>query len=150
MSISSGTLITSLAHNQFIHLYGQRGARLDRDQSVYSSTVKSRSLLVRHFSPLLFGAPETHLRALENIWVDRLVHVDSWIQFNKKLIAEWKEITIIVMLLYACMCVWAYQSCRPLFSSTQMWHFCPFQVLTVVATWSKIGLSPRSRATYPL
>jgi len=89
--------MNSLAHNQFIHLYGQRGARLDRDQSVYSSTVKSRSLLVKNFSPLLFWAPETHLQALENIWVDRLVHVDSWTQFNKKLIAEWKEIIIIAI-----------------------------------------------------
>lgn len=98
--ISCGTLIISLAHNQFVHLYGQRGARLDRDQSVYSSTVKSRSLLVTNLSPLLFWAPETHLQALEKIWVDHLVNVDSWTQFNKKLIAEWKEITIIVLLLY--------------------------------------------------
>jgi hypothetical protein len=89
-----------LAHNQFIHLYGQRGARLDRDQSVHSPTVKSRSLLARNFSPLLFWAPETHLQVLEKIWVDRLVHVRPWTQFNDNLIVEWKEIAIIVSLLY--------------------------------------------------
>ncbi|KIM86765.1 hypothetical protein PILCRDRAFT_816011 [Piloderma croceum F 1598] len=90
-----GRMMRNLTHNQFVHLYGQRGARLDRDQSVYSATVKSRSLLVINLSPLLFWAPETHLQALENIWVDHLVDINSWTQFNKKLIAEWKEITII-------------------------------------------------------
>jgi len=103
MLISCRTLMNSLAHNQFIHLYGQRGARLDRDQSVHSSTVKSRSLLVRNFSPLLFWAPETHLQVLEKIWVDRLVHVRPWAQFNDNLIAEWKEITIIVLFTLFCM-----------------------------------------------
>jgi len=100
MLIFGRTLMDSLAHNQFIHLYGQRGARLDRDQSVHSSTVKSRSLLVRSFSPLLFWAPDTYLQVLEEIWIDRLVHVRPWTQFNDNLIAEWKEITIIVLLLY--------------------------------------------------
>ncbi|KIM71656.1 hypothetical protein PILCRDRAFT_93766 [Piloderma croceum F 1598] len=90
-----GRMMRALTHNQFIHLYGQRGARLDRDQSVHSLTVKSRSLLARTFSPLLFWAPETHLQVLEKIWVDRLVHVRPWTQFNDNLIAEWKEITII-------------------------------------------------------
>jgi len=89
----------NLTHNQFIHLYGQRGARLDRDQSVHGSIVNPRTLLVTILSPLMFWAPDVHLQALEKIWVDRLVHYGPWSKFTNKLNTEWQEITIIVIVL---------------------------------------------------
>lgn len=88
------------AHNQFLHLHGQRGARLDRDQSIHGSIVNPRTLLVIILSPSLFWAPDVHLQSLEKIWVDRLVHIGPWTQFIDKLNAEWQEFSIIVRLLH--------------------------------------------------
>ena len=93
----SHPLTKMTAHNQFVHLYGQRGARLDRDQSVHRPIVNPRTLLATVFSPLLFWAPEAHLQALDKIWVDRLVHEGPWTQFTRKLTTEWQKITIIVL-----------------------------------------------------
>ena len=111
LSELSGSLITSsvltgvTAHNQFVHLYGQRGARLDRDQSVHGSIVNPRTLLVTLLSPFLFWAPDVHLKALEKIWVDRLVHYGPWTEFMEKLNTEWQEFIIIVHLLhFTCLC----------------------------------------------
>ena len=111
LSELSGTLITSAvltgvtAHNQFVHLYGQRGARLDRDQSVHGSIVNPRTLLVTLLSPVLFWAPDVHLKALEKIWVDRRVHYGPWTEFMEKLNTEWHEFIIVVRLLhFTCLC----------------------------------------------
>jgi hypothetical protein len=84
------------AHNQFVHLYGQRGARLDRDQSVHGSVVNPRTMLVIILSPMLFWAPNVHLHALEKLWVDRQVHIGPWTEFISKLNAEWQDLIIIV------------------------------------------------------
>jgi hypothetical protein len=103
---SCGALMKIIAHNQFVHLYGQRGARLDRDQSVHGSIVNPKSLLVTILSPFLFWAPDVHLQALEKIWVDRLVHFGHWTKFTNKLNTEWQQITIIVLFSHFHMAVW--------------------------------------------
>ena len=95
----SGLLTRMRVHNQFLNLYGQRGARIDRDQSVHGSIVNPRTMLVVIFSPLLFWAPDVHLEALEKIWVDRLLHLRPWTEFINKLNNEWQEFIIIVSLL---------------------------------------------------
>ena len=87
-----------IAHNQFVNLYGQQGARLDRDQSVYSSSVYSKTLLLTALSPFLFWAPDDHLQTLEKLWVDRLLHHDAWIRFIDKLQAESQQFILIVRL----------------------------------------------------
>jgi len=93
-----GVLTKIIAHNQFVHLYGQRGARLDCDQSIHSSVVNENTLLVTLLSPFLFWAPDIHRKALDKIFVDGLVHRDHWTAFSNKLSVEWQEITIIVLL----------------------------------------------------
>jgi len=85
----------NLTHNQFVNLYGQQGARLDRDQSVYSSSVYSKTLLLTALSPFLFWAPDDHLQTLEKLWVDRLLHHDAWIRFIDKLQAESQQFILI-------------------------------------------------------
>jgi len=94
-----GRIMRNFTHNQFIHLYGQRGARLDRDQSVHGSIVNPRTPLVTILSPFLFWAPDIHLKALEKIWVDRLVHYGPWTEFIEKLNTEWQEFIIIATVL---------------------------------------------------
>ena len=100
----SSVLTGIRVHNQFINLYGQRGARIDRDQSVHGSIVNPRTMLVVIFSPLLFWAPDVHLEALEKIWVDRLLHLRPWTEFINKLNNEWQEFIIIVSLLVLRVC----------------------------------------------
>ena len=93
-----GILMGTIARNQFINLYGQQGARLDRDQSVHGSTVNPRTLLVTILSPVLFWSPNDHLRVLEKLWVDNIVHHGPWIQFIEKLNTEWQEFILFVRL----------------------------------------------------
>jgi len=92
----SSVLTGMRVHNQFVNLYGQRGARVDRDQSVHGEIVNPRTWLVVLFSPLLFWESDVHLQELEKIWVDRLVHLRPWTEFIKKVNNEWQGSTIIV------------------------------------------------------
>lgn len=87
------------AHNQFVHLYGQHGARLDRDQSIHGSVVNPRTALVKLLSPFLFWAADVHLQAFEKIWVDRMVHKGPWTLFINKLNEEWQEFIIVVRIM---------------------------------------------------
>jgi len=89
----------NLTHNQFVNLHGQRGARLDCDQSIHGTTVNLKTLLVTIVSPFMFWAPNDHFRALDKVMVDGLVHDSSWSEFTNKLNIEWREVTIIVVVL---------------------------------------------------
>ena len=51
----------SVASSRFINFYGQRGARLTNDQTIYGVQPK-RTYLIKTLSILLFYAPELHLR----------------------------------------------------------------------------------------
>ena len=83
--------------NQFINLYGQNGARLDRNQSVHGIAVYSRTFVLRALSRAMFYAPEVHLQSLKMIWVDRMIHESHWLEFIKKLTGEWQEFVVIVL-----------------------------------------------------
>jgi len=97
--IQSCGIVTGItAHNQFIHLHGQRGARLDHDQSVYGSIIYPCTLLLTIVSPFFFWAPENYLQALEKICVDHLVYLDGWIKFNDKLKVKSQKFLLIVIL----------------------------------------------------
>ena len=93
---ASSVLTGMRVHNQFVNLYGQRGARIDRHQSVHGEIVNPRTWLVVLFSLLLFWESDVHLEALEKIWVDRRVHLHPWTEFIKKVNNEWQGSTIIV------------------------------------------------------
>jgi hypothetical protein len=53
--------VCSVAFSRFINFYGQRGARLTNDQTIYGAKPK-RTWLIKILSILLFQAPEMHLR----------------------------------------------------------------------------------------
>ena len=90
------------AHNKFIHLCGQKGARLDHDHSIHGSAVNPRSILVKVLSPFLFWAPDAHLRDLSKIWVDRLAHRRPWKKLMTKLVTDWQEFNLPVLLFDLC------------------------------------------------
>lgn len=90
-------LTSKQVQNQFINLYGQKGARLDQDRSVHGMDVYSRTFVLRVLSPAMFYAPEVHLQSLEKIWVDRIIHASHWLEFIRKLTGEWQEFVVIVL-----------------------------------------------------
>ncbi|KAF9019693.1 hypothetical protein BDZ89DRAFT_1072834 [Hymenopellis radicata] len=91
-SISSlGRFMYVFVRQRFFHFYGQPSARLERDRSVYGALASRRTLLITSLSPLLFFAPEVHLRALEKIYVDNILNEATWATFISKLTGEWQE-----------------------------------------------------------
>lgn len=87
------------AQYRFLHLYGQRGARLDSDQTIHGATQTPRPVLVKIFVALLFWAPDIHLRSLRKIWVDRVVHNRPWFDFMKQLHADYQEFSLMVFVI---------------------------------------------------
>lgn len=77
--------------DRFRNFYGQYGARISRKQSVHRHPdIKfPHSYLIKFISPILFCAPDVHLRAMEGLWVDRLTVKWRWGAFFAKLNDEW-------------------------------------------------------------
>ncbi|KAH7914555.1 hypothetical protein BJ138DRAFT_1143694 [Hygrophoropsis aurantiaca] len=83
------------ARSRFFNFYGDIGARLDADKSVYeASPTDQHSMLLRMINPILFGAPLLHTKGLQGIWVDRMVNAPRWKTFINKLNSEWNGFTI--------------------------------------------------------
>jgi hypothetical protein len=82
------------AHWKFVYFHGQRHARLDRDNTVYDKPKRERSALISLLSPLLFLAPEVHLREMENIWNDNIIIERVWKTFMIKLLDEWNDLIL--------------------------------------------------------
>ncbi|TFY69320.1 hypothetical protein EVG20_g3206 [Dentipellis fragilis] len=78
---------------RYTNFHGQRGARLIREKSIHGSKPQ-RTFLITALSPLLFWAPEAHLRDLEQIYVDFILHEKTWSKFIKKLQNEWNEFVV--------------------------------------------------------
>jgi hypothetical protein len=84
---------------RFYHFHGQPCARLGRDQSIYGEVRGTRSWLIHSLSPVLFYAPEYHLRTLEKMWIDGLTRETLWRQFTDRLNTEWQEMILYVSVL---------------------------------------------------
>jgi len=94
-----GRIMRHITHHRFLHLCGQRGARLDIDQSIHGPTATPRPMLVIIFVSLLFKAPDIHLRSLEKIWVDSVVHDRPWDEFAKQLRNDYQEFSLMATVL---------------------------------------------------
>lgn len=82
------------AHERFMNYYGEKHARLNRDQSVFGET--KRTWFMSLISPVLFYAPEAYLKNMQSLTVDSLVNTPSWNKLILKLTEEWKEYTLYV------------------------------------------------------
>jgi hypothetical protein len=69
-------------------------ARLIRDQTVYDRPKRERSLLITILSPLLFLAPEVHLREMEKLWTDEVIIESVWQNFMITMLKEWKNVIL--------------------------------------------------------
>ncbi|KAH9171928.1 hypothetical protein EDB89DRAFT_2174042, partial [Lactarius sanguifluus] len=79
---------------RFLYFHGQKSARLERNKTVYSSPGRERTSLITFLSPLLFLAPEVHLRDLERLWTDEVIIETVWKSFMTKLLEEWGELIL--------------------------------------------------------
>ncbi|KAJ7500743.1 hypothetical protein B0H11DRAFT_2225139 [Mycena galericulata] len=86
-------LMSLFALERVNHLHGEYAARLDRRKSVYGASPKRRYWMVL-LSPLLFNAPNRHLRDLRAIFMDELVSQLSWKRLMEKVLSEWQDMTL--------------------------------------------------------
>jgi len=87
-------LLSFFAHWRFLYFHGQKHARLVRDQTVYDKPKRERSILITLLSPLLFLAPEVHLREMERLWTDEVIIETVWKTFMSKLLGEWEGVIL--------------------------------------------------------
>ncbi|KAJ2914803.1 hypothetical protein MD484_g5603, partial [Candolleomyces efflorescens] len=88
-------MMHTFARHKFLNWHGVPEARVCRDQSVYGEH-KHKTLLIKTLSPLLFSAPDVHLRTLEKMWVDGIMHVPVWHESIRTLNEEWQEFILYV------------------------------------------------------
>ena len=83
-------------HLKYLNFYGQPEARLNRDQSVYGDRTNRRTWFIKSISILLFLAPDFHLKNLQKMWVDKIMHQSVWEGSLKKVTDEWREFILYV------------------------------------------------------
>lgn len=87
-------LMTVFSRLKFFHFYGQPEARLNRDQSVYGTRTNQRTWFIKTISFFLFSAPDVHLKTLQKMWVDGIMHKAVWEASLNKLNDEWREFVL--------------------------------------------------------
>ena len=98
------SLIRPPAAMRFYNFYGQPGARLEANLSVYigGEHGDENSLLFVPLDISLFYAPSAYVKELQGIWVDNIINYARWEAFSTKLSSEWSGITIYVSLSSRC------------------------------------------------
>jgi len=87
-------LLSFFAHWRFLYFHGQKHARLVKGRTVYYKPKRERSLLITLLSPLLFLAPEVHLREMEKLWTDEVIIEPVWKSFMTRLLGEWNDLIL--------------------------------------------------------
>ncbi|KAF8960344.1 hypothetical protein BDZ97DRAFT_1922248 [Flammula alnicola] len=78
-------------HSRFLNFHGESFARIERDFSVFGDPLNRRTWLIKTISFVLFSAPDVHLRTLQKMWVDGIMHKSVWEQSMKNMNDEWQE-----------------------------------------------------------
>ncbi|KAF8799763.1 hypothetical protein BYT27DRAFT_7200997 [Phlegmacium glaucopus] len=96
-----GRLMYSISNMKFSNFQGQPvEARLNRDQSIYASDrTNRRTCFIKTISMLLFSAPDAHLKTLQKMWVDGIMHKAACEQSFKVVSDEWREFILYATLL---------------------------------------------------
>ncbi|KDQ58441.1 hypothetical protein JAAARDRAFT_78181 [Jaapia argillacea MUCL 33604] len=90
-----GRLFSLYGHSRFLHNFGQHGARLASNQSIYGRNIHPpRSRLLKMLSALSFFMPDVHLKSLEKMWVDHIMRYQPWKELMSQLQAEWEKLLI--------------------------------------------------------
>jgi len=83
---------------------------------VYGKPTRERTILITLLSPLLFLAPEGHLREMEKLWTDEIIIEAVWKTFMARLLGEWEGVVLCVR----CNVPSGYSSFSPDFSSVDL------------------------------
>jgi hypothetical protein len=86
-----GRLMIEFGLTKFLNFYGQPEARLNRDDSVHGHWTNRRTWFIKSISLFLFSAPDVHLRNLQKMWVDGIMHKAVWEESMRKVTDEWRE-----------------------------------------------------------
>ncbi|KIJ63166.1 hypothetical protein HYDPIDRAFT_41421 [Hydnomerulius pinastri MD-312] len=87
-------LMRTFTNLKFHNFHGQRGARMNADQSIYADGPKEgRGLFFHFWNIVLFGAPHEHAEQLRTIWVDHSLNLLRWKRFIATLSSEWLGFT---------------------------------------------------------
>lgn len=90
------TLIFIVAQWRWLNFHGEKNHRLHRARSMHQSTAKKRPLFMRLISPLLFYAPDLHIRSLRRVFVDHVVIDVDWKVVNERLVKDLQEFLLLV------------------------------------------------------
>lgn len=84
----------NLVEHAFLNYYGERGARIHRDDSVlHKSISKPRSWLFRITSLCLFLMPSVYMKEIDHVWIDNTVDWITWKRFVNMLTRDWEQST---------------------------------------------------------
>ncbi|KAI0293045.1 hypothetical protein BC826DRAFT_1143101 [Russula brevipes] len=86
---------------RFMHFHGQKTSRQDRNKSIYAGDCHKPTMLICLLSPVLFFAPDVHLRELKKVWADKLVIEEVWKKFMEQLVSEWVELVLYATVMLA-------------------------------------------------
>ncbi|KAF9461552.1 hypothetical protein BDZ94DRAFT_1263376 [Collybia nuda] len=132
-----GRFMSYLCHSRFHNFYGRYGARLARSIPIRGLLPRRWSNLIKTLSPLLFSAPNVHLKVMEELWVDKLTLKIPWSKFFTQIVGEWKAHTVNAsILLNANVALLAIPSSDP-GDSTKVFSRSPTQIasyLSVIAS----------------
>ncbi|KAF9485036.1 hypothetical protein BDN70DRAFT_927827 [Pholiota conissans] len=78
-------------HTRFLNCHGESFARIERGFSIFGDPLDKRTWLIKLLSFILFSAPDVHLRALQQMYVDEMLSKSMWLERIKVMNAEWKE-----------------------------------------------------------
>lgn len=88
-------LMRMFTRARFSNFYGEIGARLGTDHSVYAEdNYLDRRPIVKLFNLILFGSPSSHVRKIDSVWVDQSVNRPRWKMFMNGLTNEWSGLAI--------------------------------------------------------
>ncbi|KAI5889541.1 uncharacterized protein SCHCODRAFT_02634849 [Schizophyllum commune H4-8] len=96
-----GRMMQHFYQDRFLNLYSQRGARVDRLQSVFGKSPGDipKSWYIRILGLLLFRAPNNHLDELNQMWVDTVLSRKVWKKRVKALLSDWTEQRVLATIL---------------------------------------------------
>ncbi|KII87570.1 hypothetical protein PLICRDRAFT_124960 [Plicaturopsis crispa FD-325 SS-3] len=80
---------------RWLNFHGEKNHRLHRARSMHQSTAKKRPLFMRLISPLLFYAPDLHIRSLRRVFVDHVVIDVDWKVVNERLVKDLQEFLLL-------------------------------------------------------
>ena len=63
---------------------------------MYGKPTRERTILITLLSPLLFLAPDGHLREMEKLWTDEIIIEAVWKSIMAKLLGEWEGVILCV------------------------------------------------------